>query len=88
MLRIYQVMPINLNTPKKCFFIFAPSIPWGNILTGEQGMIWVLINELYIDFYLLYMVTYVAINSVDCMCTTDVTSPLSMYLICGYIKID
>jgi hypothetical protein len=41
----------------KGFFILAPSFPWGNILSGEQRKIWVLINDLYVDFYTLYVVT-------------------------------
>jgi hypothetical protein len=57
----------------KKFLISAPLIPWGNILTGDQGKIWVLINDSYIDFCLLYMVTYVVVKSVDCMGTTDVS---------------
>jgi hypothetical protein len=73
---------------KKSFFILVPFIPWGNILTGEQRKIQVLINDLYIDFYLLYMATYFVVNSVDCMCTTDVMGPTSMYLNHGYNKID
>jgi hypothetical protein len=64
MLRIYQMMPRSLNTPYNLFFILAPFILWGNSLTGKQGNIWVLINDLYIEFYSLYMVTNV-VNSVD-----------------------
>jgi hypothetical protein len=39
------------------FFMVAPFSPRGNILTEEQRKIWVLINDIYIDFPLLYMVT-------------------------------
>jgi hypothetical protein len=49
----------------KCFFILAPFIPCGNILTEEQGKIWVLIYDLYIGFYSLYMVICVVVHSVD-----------------------
>jgi hypothetical protein len=75
MLRICQVMPASLNMPLKKF-LYVDSIYslGGIILNGKQGKIRVLINYLYICFLLLYMVTYVAVNSVNSLYTTDVTS--------------
>jgi hypothetical protein len=55
------------------FFILAHFILWGNILTGEQGKIWVLVDCLCIGFYLLHMMIYVVNFVDDCLCTTDVT---------------
>jgi hypothetical protein len=65
--------PSKFTYALKIFFLLAPIILGGNILTGEQGMIWVLINYLYIGFYLLYMVTNYDVNSIGSVCTTDVS---------------
>jgi hypothetical protein len=67
MLRICQVMPVSITCFKK--FLHIGSFYSLGEYFDQRSEIWVLINGLYISFYLLYMVTCV-VNSVDCMRTT------------------
>jgi hypothetical protein len=70
MLRICQVMLISINMPSKfhdivSFYSLGKYFGWRT--KEDLGS-----YNLYIDFYFIYMVTYVVVNSVDCMCTSDV----------------